>query len=363
MKTIAILVTIIALVLVLGTSCITVKSFHIVIENGAMIKIENREVMVVALEELSALQITIPSSPAIENIQLSDNLLGILTTNESKTLIAVASPSQFSKGDILFSFSFDSLDGILEHEQWTIITRRPITTKQQLFYGLSNHNPILVGDFDGNGQVDLDDFDEFGKRYGTVQANPRYDIIYDISSEDEDGYPRNAYSGAWDRFLDIPGDPDGLIGLDDFNFFAFNFGALHPYTGTWTFEGDLEERDTAEYGKVSGSGSGTAEVTMANHVFHVSVDADIEINTEKEGTIKFGIEMDSSDPELDFTFVGGVMTFSGTLKIPGDDTEYTGILRGSLKQEGNNIYTQVENGTIKLEGQEEVLGTWTAEKQ
>ena len=363
MKSIVILVIVTALILVSGTSCITVKSIHSIIENGAMIKIEDGQVIAVALEELSALQITIPSSLTIENIQLSDNLLGIVTTSESRTLVAVASPSQFSKGDMLFSFSFDSLDGVFEHEGWTIITRRPITTKEQLFSGLSNHDPVLIGDFDGNGQVDLDDFDEFGKRYGTVETHPRYDVVYDISSEDEAGYPRNAYSGVWNRFLDTPGDPDGLIGLDDFNFFAFNFGAVHPYTGNWTFEGELEERETAEYGKVSGSGSGTAEVTMSNHEFHVSVVADIEINTEKKGTIKFEIGMDSSSPELEFTFAGGEMTFSGALKIPGDDTQYIAVLQGILKQEGNNIYAQVKNGTIKLEGQAEVLGTWTAEKQ
>ncbi len=361
MRTVTILVIASVLLLVSGISCVTTDFVHIIIENGAMVKIARSEVVVVALEELSALQVTIPSPDAIQNLQLSDGPLGIVKSNESNTLVAVADPTQFNRGDILLSFSFASYQSIHEPEGWSIITRRPITMKEQFLSGLSTHDPVLVGDFDGDGKVNLDDFDEFGKRYGAIHTRPEYDVIYDISSEDVGGYPRNVYSGDWDRFFDTLGDPDGLIGLDDFNFFAFNFGAVHPYLGTWTFEGTLDPIDTVEFGLVEGKGTGTAVVTMANHEFVVEAVADIHVVTEKQGTIT--IEVDSSDHDVDMNldFSEGKMLFNVSFTF--DETLYAVVLEGILKQDGNAIYAKVEDGTIRLDGSEEVLGTWTAEKQ
>ncbi len=307
-----------------------------------------------ASKYLSAFELVFEGFVPADKFLASDGFLSIVMNGDDRTVVAVAAnePSRELRKALTVKSHLDPKridvsQTILLDEQLTFMTMSGV-----------NSDPYLVGDITGNGRVVLADFAEFARSYTRFAGDDRYNVLADIDSADY------GYGGVWEGILStLTSEPDGAVLLADFARFARNYTKSHPYLGVWTFEGVLHERTTEKYGKVTGEGSGTATVSMANHEFHVTLEANIEVQPEKEEEIKFSIALDSSGPDLDFDFSGGIMTFSGTFKVPGDDTQYTAVLQGALTQDGNDIFTKVEAGTIKLEGSEQVLATWTGEKQ
>lgn len=107
------------------------------------------------------------------------------------------------------------------------ITGEATNTKGQTFRlvytngRLDIGEPILLGDFNGDGKVNLTDLGLFTQRYGQKSGDSQYSILYDI------GPAEDYYGGVWDGFLDRC-DSDGEIGLGDFLVFTKNYGKSLP---------------------------------------------------------------------------------------------------------------------------------------
>ncbi len=75
--------------------------------------------------------------------------------------------------------------------------------------------PKLLGDFDESGKVDLVDFINFARNYGSAIGDGKYDELYDIAPA-EDHYDEG-WVGIYDKC-----EPDGKVDLLDFIIFARN---------------------------------------------------------------------------------------------------------------------------------------------
>lgn len=81
--------------------------------------------------------------------------------------------------------------------------------------------PILLGDFDANGEVGLTDFINFARNYGSILGDGIYNELYDIAPAED------YYGGNWVGIYD-KSSPDGQVKLDDFIIFARNYGKAIP---------------------------------------------------------------------------------------------------------------------------------------
>lgn len=81
--------------------------------------------------------------------------------------------------------------------------------------------PVLLGDFNDDGLVDVSDLALFSQRYGQESGDVLYSVLYDI------GPAEDYYGGVWTGILD-QNEPDGVIGLEDLMVFAKNFSKALP---------------------------------------------------------------------------------------------------------------------------------------
>jgi len=83
--------------------------------------------------------------------------------------------------------------------------------------------PVLLGDFNQDDVVGLEDFILFANHYGQSSPSQGYDANYDI-------YPaENRFGGDWADIYDYA-QPDGDVDLYDFLIFAINYGQVKPGT-------------------------------------------------------------------------------------------------------------------------------------
>ncbi len=88
---------------------------------------------------------------------------------------------------------------------------------------ITEQQPLLLGDFNGDDEVGLADFILFVNHYGLSDQAQEYSAIYDI-------YPaENRYDGDWADIYDYA-QPDGKIDIYDFIIFAINYGKVKPGT-------------------------------------------------------------------------------------------------------------------------------------
>ncbi|HRW93208.1 MAG TPA: hypothetical protein P5560_09705 [Thermotogota bacterium] len=85
--------------------------------------------------------------------------------------------------------------------------------------------PVLLGDFDGNDQVNIIDFGLFRQHYGYSSSDPEYDVAYDIAPS------QDLFGGEWAGIMDSC-EPDGTVNIFDFGTFLKNYGAQAPGGGT-----------------------------------------------------------------------------------------------------------------------------------
>lgn len=315
-----------------------------------------------AMHDMTSFILTMKVPIDGSTIVFSDNILVIPEYKEMKVRFYCASLSKIVKGDIVLHMNSDPSEELILHSvSYNLENTRPAVMNEA-----STADPILVGDFDGDGAVRLEDFDEFAESFGSIEGNPKYREIFDISSENQsEGYPTKYFTGVWERFFSVLGSPDGKISIDDFDFFAKNFGSVHPYLGEWVFNGSIDY-DSGTYGNVSAVGSGMLDIVQKDWQMSgpVKLTANSTYVDENGAEVEetFTIEIDSVNVE----FSTCEMIINGTVVNPINAVEYSVLMKGKLRAEGNAIFAE-SNGTgdgygIFLLYPTRKIGEWTASK-
>ena len=146
-----------------------------------------------------------------DSFQASDFIPGMLAlVDEKDDMVGVGGTvlgtDASNSGDgTLGTLSFEVLEGFTESTD-LVITRVTFRRLDGVEDKRTVHSvatitseSILPGDFDGDGDVDFDDFFLFADRFGTVRGDEDYDGLYDLNSS-------------------------GIVDFDDFFIFADNFG-------------------------------------------------------------------------------------------------------------------------------------------
>ena len=81
--------------------------------------------------------------------------------------------------------------------------------------------PFLLGDFDQNEQVELNDLTLFSNKYLTQMGDVDFNGIYDI------GPAQNTFSNGWEQIIDTP-FPDGQVDVQDFFVLGQNYLRTKP---------------------------------------------------------------------------------------------------------------------------------------
>jgi len=88
-------------------------------------------------------------------------------------------------------------------------------------FRVAPNNPLLLGDFNQDDEVDLIDFVLFVKHYNSRVGDDDYDSIYDIEPAE------NCFTEEWSNIYDTT-YPDGDIDISDFIIFVHNYGLIKP---------------------------------------------------------------------------------------------------------------------------------------
>ncbi len=342
-------------VLAFLTSCIMSDNVHERDFTGVVAIKDAAVTTFIAKEPITAIHVEISNLSRTPEIFSEKNTLEFSYMHENSAVIVIGFREMVLAGESLFHLT--DLPGLELDDLF--IEYAGVSPLLASSGDSSLEEPRLIGDFNGDGVVDIVDFGRFVGAYLSKKGDARFSADYDINTSEW------AYGGVWTNIYSFqpPDAPDDQIDIKDFGIFIGNYQRRHPYRGNWTFEGYLHERTTEEYGLVTGTATGAATVTMSNHEFCVEGETHIDVQSEKKGDFSFSLEFDSSKAAMDFDFSAGTMTFIVGFKNPYDATEYTAILEGALKRVGDDVFTEIENGTLRLAGSEEVLGTWIGEKK
>ncbi len=85
----------------------------------------------------------------------------------------------------------------------------------------STLTPEFLGDFNGDDEIGLADFQLFAQKYGSQSGDGIYNILYDI------GPAQDYFQGDWDGIYDVK-IPDGKVNIIDFVVFTNNYGQTKP---------------------------------------------------------------------------------------------------------------------------------------
>ncbi|HOO33823.1 MAG TPA: caspase family protein [Thermotogota bacterium] len=194
------------------------------------------------LSTLQALEFTLNFDPnyIIVDPAYGDNYLEVLGTFQPALLI-----KSKTNNSITLSFVFQQEVNITEELSFKLRMKSlsTNTTTNVTFSGTSALNssavslgtafnnggitvnssltPELLGDFDSDDQVDIQDFLAFVTHYNSSSGDGTYETLYDI------GPAQDYFKGDWDGIYDVA-NPDGAVNIIDFIVFANNYGLTKP---------------------------------------------------------------------------------------------------------------------------------------
>lgn len=269
---------------------------------------------------------------------------------DGRTLVALAKATRMTVGEEILR-----VRGLKEEDE---ISRFRIWVAQDSYQESNGDDPELLGDFNGDGQVEGEDFRSFARSYGTAFGFPGYDDSCDMNSATK------PFSGVWTNIYCQKGIPDGKIDGNDFRVFANNYGFANPYLGTWTFTGAINY-DSSSFGQVNATGNGTATIESLNYNLTGNVTMSFEADYEDESGNPLHSEMTTTINNVSFDFDNLVMTMDATVvdDFTGSGSTYDVRLRGALRTDGNAVYAEVPSGDIYLLNPERKIGTWSGSKE
>ncbi|KUK81877.1 MAG: Uncharacterized protein XD94_0281 [Mesotoga prima] len=303
---------------------------------------------------IDALEITLSGAHIdTKNIVQLQDILVIVSQNCGRTTIALSKFGEVDFAKPVIRIWTESVDKIIvsKHD----VFRFP--EMQVSFVIQEAASPVLVGDYNGDGQITLSDFASFAPSYGFSTGSAEYYAKYDIGASEKQ------YLGIWQKIFSALGIPDGSITLTDFAVFANNYGFANPYLGTWTFTGAIDY-DSSSFGQVEATGNGTATIESLNYNLIGNVTMSFEADYEDESGNPLHSAMTTTINNVSFNFDNLVMTIDATVEDPtGSGSTYDVQLRGSLRTDGNAVYAEVPSGDIYLLNPERKIGTWSGSKQ
>jgi len=119
----------------------------------------------------------------------------------------------------------------------------------------------LLGDFNNDCTVNLQDFIVFAQHYNSVSGDTRYGVLYDM-------HPAQMGTGAWAGIY-CKATPDGQIKLGDFIVFANNYGKQCPTPPTNpTISGYVRKSDNTPIAGVTMTFSGIGTTTTNSNGYY-----------------------------------------------------------------------------------------------
>lgn len=207
MKKIIFLFTLVFLIL---TGCFNSNSENnIKLEKGLSAIKGKNEIEILTNKKHLATQIEIKGDIEKDDIFVSNEFLSIIEKNNDVITINVSNLNSIDN-NIKFKLLRDNFDNI-NIKIVRIVTLEDVFVEDNIKKNLNN---ILLGDYDENGIVDLNDFSIFTENFNKKNS------IYDIA-------PSSKGTNKWGEiYCNLAGD--GFIGIEDLVVFAHNFGKIKP---------------------------------------------------------------------------------------------------------------------------------------
>lgn len=216
---------------------------------GVKVLRDRNSVTVIAEGNFAGAVITVDGINSSTNVKFENGNIGIVSNKNGESTISVIKPNGEVKADeILFRVNNveEKVSVKLADEITAEDADKEIAKSAKKIARAAGD--ILVGDFDGNGIVGLEDFTAFSTAY-TAAYNAKYDI-YPAAKASADSNWVNIYSKS---------TPDGAINILDFVIFGRNYGKTNPDVSVTTVA--ITGGTTVEVGKTLALG---VTVTYSN---------------------------------------------------------------------------------------------------
>lgn len=186
--------------------------------NGVKVLRDRNSVTVVATSDFAGALITVNGTNSSSNVKFENGNIGIVSKKDGESTISVIKPNGEVKADeILFRVENveNKVSVKLEDEISTEDADKEIAKSAKKLARAAGD--VLVGDFDGNGVVGLEDFTAFSTAY-VAAYNVKYDIAPAAKASADSNWV-NIYSKS---------TPDGAVDILDFVIFGRNYGKTNP---------------------------------------------------------------------------------------------------------------------------------------
>lgn len=176
---------------------------------GVVLEIVDKNVKVLSEEKMLSANFEITGDVSIEDIEILGNCISVIQKNDNINVYVALIGGE--EDNICFRVK-NMEKGKISIVQ--TITKSDEKTLNDFSEKVKKANPKLLGDYNGDGEVNLQDLNVFKQNFG--KSSPMYDIAPAAKGTAEWGNIYCIFSG------------DGIIGLEDLTVFAYNFGKKAP---------------------------------------------------------------------------------------------------------------------------------------
>lgn len=262
-------------------------------------------------EDMAGLEVYINGKVDEKKIENSAPYLKMVNYVEGKTIITLGKSNDKTEKTIL------SLDGVKITDIISVESIRvdEFEKTSKLKRGIAV-KPVLLGDFNNDGEVNIYDMLIFKTSYGVSEGEKDYNILCDISPA------QKGTEGEWkDIYCILTGD--SKVGLNDFLVFSYNFGKKAPINKEYNV--NMKSFSAKEISVPFNSETVLYSATVKNEVTALNIDFSIN---DSENSIEI-----NSEPAIT-----GKTDFNKTVPL----IEGENVLTISIKSADNkaaNIYT------------------------
>lgn len=191
---------------------------NIVKRDGVVITETKDQIIITADKDLKGAEFILDTE--LNKVNVITKNMKIVKVNENNTIVAIMDMNGYiKKGENILVIKKE-VNGIHIGKITSVLF------EDESKKGLLKRNmpegtePKLLGDFNNDGEVGMTDFEAFVENYGFVNGiDENYDPKYDIDPE------ANNFDEEWAGIFDYA-EPDGKIGIFDFEVFVHNFGKI-----------------------------------------------------------------------------------------------------------------------------------------
>jgi acid phosphatase type 7 len=262
-------------------------------------------------KDMAGLEVYINGKVEDKRIENSAPYLKMVNYVEGRTIITLGKLNSETEKTIL------SLDGVKIEDIISVetISIDEIEKKSKLKRGIAV-KPILLGDFNNDGEVNIYDMLIFKTSYGVSEGEKDYNTLCDIAPA------QKGTEGEWkDIYCILTGD--STVGLTDFVIFAYNFGKTAPINKEYNV--NLKSFSAKE-----------AVIAFSNEITSYSTIVKNEIT---ELNIEFSINDSENSVEINREpLITGKTDFVKTIALIEGENTLTIAIK-SVDNKAANIYT------------------------